>query len=53
MRVLVIGARGGYVGSRVTPALLEDGHQVVAGARDLRKLDAFWWSDAVDRVELE
>lgn len=52
MRVLVIGA-GGYVGSRLIPALLEDGHQVVAGARDLHKLDAFWWGDAVDRVELD
>ena len=52
MRVLVIGA-GGYVGSRLIPALLEDGHRVVAGARDLHKLDAFWWSDAVDRVELD
>ena len=52
MRVLVIGA-GGYVGSRVIPGLLEDGHQVVAGARDLHKLDAFWWSGDVDRVELD
>lgn len=33
------------------PALLETGHQVRAGARDLHKLDAFWWGDAVDRVD--
>jgi len=52
MRVLVIGA-GGYVGSRVIPGLLEDGHQVVAGARDPKKLDAFWWSAAVERIALD
>ncbi|MCT1776727.1 NAD(P)H-binding protein [Brachybacterium sp. p3-SID957] len=52
MRVLIIGA-GGYVGSRLIPALLEDRHQVAARARDLHKLDAFWWGDAVRGVELD
>jgi len=52
MRVLVIGA-GGYVGSRVIPGLLDDGHVVVAGARDPGKLDGFWWSGDVDRVTLD
>lgn len=52
MRVLVIGA-GGYVGSRVVPGLLDDGHVVVAGARNPGKLDDFWWSGEVDRIKLD
>lgn len=52
MRVLVIGATG-YVGSRVCGALLAQGHEVCAAARDLQKLDQFWWSDRVERVQLD
>lgn len=52
MRVLVVGATG-YVGSRVVGALLNEQINVVAGARDLASLDRLWWSDSVDRVEID
>lgn len=52
MRVLVIGATG-YIGSRLIAALLAAGDDVVAGARDPLALDAFWWSDRVERRELD
>ncbi|SMY04635.1 Nucleoside-diphosphate-sugar epimerase [Brevibacterium sp. 239c] len=52
MRVLVVGATG-YVASRLIPILLEAGHDVVAGARTLEKLDTFYWSDHVQRVRLD
>ncbi|WP_040164954.1 NAD(P)H-binding protein [Microbacterium gorillae] len=52
MRVLVIGATG-YIGSRLIGALLERDDTVIAGARDLASLDAFWWSDRVERVPLD
>ncbi|WP_413336599.1 NAD(P)H-binding protein [Brevibacterium sp. GP-SGM9] len=51
MRVLVIGATG-YVASRLIPTLLQRGHHVTAGARALERLDRFYWSDSVDRVEV-
>lgn len=48
MRVLVIGATG-YVGSRLVPALLAEGHEVVVAARDVAALDRFAWADDVER----
>ena len=52
MRVLVAGATG-YSGSRLIPALLEQGHDVVATARDPDALTAYAWSDAVSTRHLD
>ncbi|WP_413336644.1 NAD(P)H-binding protein [Brevibacterium sp. GP-SGM9] len=52
MRVLVIGSTG-YVASRLIPTLLKAGHQVIAGARRPAKLDRFYWSDSVERAEID
>ena len=45
VRILVLGATG-YVGSRVVPALLEAGHEVVAASSSLPDPDRFAWGDA-------
>ncbi len=52
MRVLVTGATG-YVGSRLIPALLAAGHEVVATARDTSALDDFAWGSAVEKRYLD
>ncbi|MAS56566.1 MAG: NAD(P)H-binding protein [Nocardioides sp.] len=52
MRVLVAGATG-YIGSRLIPALLDQGHDVVATARDPDALTAYAWSDAVSTRHLD
>lgn len=52
MRVVVIGA-GGYVGSRLVPALLAQGHAVTATFTDASSAGRFWWSDEVDVVEVD
>lgn len=48
LRVLVAGATG-YVGSRLVPRLLADGHDVMVGARDVDAVAAYPWSDRVER----
>lgn len=52
MRILVLGATG-YVGSRVVPALLEDGHQVVAASSSVPAPKKFAWGDHVDWVRCD
>ena len=46
MRVLVTGATG-YVGSRLVPVLVEQGHEVYAATRDVRNVERFDWADDV------
>ncbi len=50
MRVLVTGATG-YVGSRVVPRLVEDGHEVVVLTRDRSRAARRPWIDRVTVAE--
>ena len=52
MRILVLGATG-YVGSRVVPALLEAGHEVVAASSSEPAPHRFSWGDDVDWVRCD
>lgn len=52
MRVVVMGA-GGYVGSRLVPALLAEGHEVVATFTERASAARFWWADRVEVVEMD
>ncbi|KRF22263.1 NAD(P)H-binding protein [Phycicoccus sp. Soil802] len=52
MRVVVMGA-GGYVGSRLVPALLAAGHQVTATFTRAAAAERFWWVDRVEVVEVD
>jgi uncharacterized protein YbjT (DUF2867 family) len=47
MRILVLGATG-YVGSRVVPALLEAGHEVVAASSSEPAPERFTWGEDVE-----
>jgi uncharacterized protein YbjT (DUF2867 family) len=47
MKILVLGATG-YVGSRVVPALLEAGHEVVAASSSEPAPERFTWGEDVE-----
>lgn len=49
MKVLVTGATG-YVGGRLVPALLADGHHVRTTVSDPGNSDPPWWADRVETV---
>jgi uncharacterized protein YbjT (DUF2867 family) len=44
---------GGYVGSRLVPALLEAGHDVTATFTRAASATRFWWADDVTVVEVD
>lgn len=44
---------GGYVGSRLVPALLAAGHDVTATFTRAASADRFWWSDQVTVSEVD
>ena len=49
MKVLVTGTTG-YIGGRLVPRLLDEGHEVRVLVRDPRRIEGRAWADAVDAV---
>ena len=52
MRIAVTGATG-YIGGRLVPRLIAEGHEVVCLARNPGKLDGRSWSEAVEAVHAD
>ena len=52
MRILVLGATG-YVGSRLVPALVGAGHEVVAASSSVPAPERFHWGAGVDWVRCD
>ncbi|MCW2737480.1 NAD(P)H-binding protein [Nocardioides sp.] len=52
MKVLVLGATG-YVGSRLVPHLLEDGHEVVAASSSVPDPQRFGWDPRVRAIRCD
>ena len=53
MKILLTGATG-YIGQRILPVLLEEGHQVVCCVRDKRRFNLSKYSDKpVEAIELD
>jgi uncharacterized protein YbjT (DUF2867 family) len=52
VRVVVTGA-GGYIGSRLVPALLSTGHDVTATFTSAASATRFWWADRVRVVQMD
>lgn len=52
MRILVTGATG-YIGSRLVPALVSEGHDVVVAMRDPDELGVYTWAGHVEAVRFD
>jgi uncharacterized protein YbjT (DUF2867 family) len=52
MRILVTGATG-YIGGRVVPRLIAEGHAVRVGVRTESRIAAYPWADEVEAVHLD